>query len=325
MLAFPSLSSSFPEFIRLSMRVALTALLMSPILSASNEATKAVTQTPGLVAFWTFGEEAGQKRSSSGTKESLPLEEVGGPITRIDGGAFSGYSAQFDGQHYFRIPHAELVELNISGKEAKVSMVAVVKVRGGKTIAGIWSEGKGAGDDSGTRQYAMLMDMPTYGGPNKLTPHISSEGGVTHRADGSKFPWCADYAAGKTDLPRDEWMTLGFTYDGKFIRAYFDGALDAQDFDATKQKRTDPYFTTEGPDGGPRGINPFYHGRGIFAYDAVKHATTKIAPSDFTVGSRLVMGGKLREALVGDLAGLAVFNRALSDGEMKAIHSAAHR
>lgn len=315
----------FSELIRTVLGSALTVVLLSPNTHGSDGATQAVAQTPGLIAFWTFGEGAGQTRCSSGTKEKLPLEEVGGPINRIEGGAFSGYSAQFDGQHYFRIPYAELGGLNISGKGAQVSMFAVVRVRSGKTIAGIWSEGKGAGDDSGTRQYAMLMDMPTYGGPNKLTPHISSEGGVTYRADGSKFPWCADYAAGKTSLPRDEWMTLGFTYDGQFIRAYFNGALDAQDFDAEKQKRTDPYFTTEGPDGGPRGMNPFYHGRGIFAYDPTKHAQTKIAPSDFTVGSRLVMGGKLREALVGDMAGLAVFSRALSDEEMKTLHTAAHR
>jgi hypothetical protein len=37
------------------------------------------------------------------------------------------------------------------------------------------------------------------------------------------------------------------------------------------------------------------------------------------------MGGKLREALVGDMAGLAVFSRALSDEEMKTLHAAAHR
>jgi hypothetical protein len=302
----------------------ITSLLVltAPPLNARESSTQSVTQTPGLVAFWTFGEEAGQPRNSSGTAK-LPLREVGGPIPRIEGGAFSGYSAQFDGQHYFRIPHAEMGGLNISGKEAQVSMFAVVKVSQGKTIAGIWSEGKGSGDDSGTRQYSMLMDMPTYGGPMKLTPHISSEGGVTYRADGSKFPWCADYAAGRTTLPKDQWMTLGFTYDGKLIKAYFNGVLDAQDFEPVKHKRNDPYFTHEGPDGGPRGINPYYHGRGIFAYDPAKHAQTKIEPSDFTVGSRLVNGGKLREALVGQMAGLAVFNRALTDAEMKKLHDVA--
>lgn len=308
------------------MKIPLTAALLILIAATSPAAECAqdvVTKMPGLIAFWTFGEEAGQPRVSSGTQEKLPLEEVGGPIARVEGGAFSGYSAKFDGQHYFRIPHAQMGALNIAGKEARVSMFAVVKVSSGKTIAGIWSEGKGAGDDSGTRQYAMLLDMPTYGGPKKLTPHISSEGGVTYRADGSKFPWCADYAAGATVLPKDRWMTLGFTYDGQYIRAYFNGVLDAQDFDAVKQKRTDPYFTQEGPGGGSRGINPYYHGRGIFQYDAAKHAQTKIEPSDFTVASRLVGGGKLREALVGEMAGLAVFNRALTVEEMARLHQAA--
>ena len=70
---------------------------------------------------------------------------------------------------------------------------------------------------------------------------------------------------------------------------------------------------------------PFTTVGGIFAHDATKHGQTKIAPSDFTIGSRLVMRGKLREALVGDMAGLAVFSRALSDEEMKTLHAAAHR
>ena len=67
------------------------------------------------------------------------------------------------------------------------------------------------------------MNMPTYGGNRQLTPHISSEGGVTMRADGTKFPWCADYAATKLEVPEEQWCTLAFTYDSKFIRAYING------------------------------------------------------------------------------------------------------
>jgi hypothetical protein len=63
----------------------------------------------------------------------------------------------------------------------------------------MWSEGKGADDDPGTRQYALQMNMPAYGGPNKLVPHNCSEGGVTRRADGSAFPWCCDYAVTARD------------------------------------------------------------------------------------------------------------------------------
>ncbi len=191
----------------------------------------------------------------------------------------------------------------------------------------MWSEGKGANDDSGTRQYALLMNMPTYGGPNKLVPHISAEGGVTRRADGSAFPWCADYAVTAHEVPTARWCTVGFTYDGNYISAYIDGVLDRHELDAVKHKRTDRYFTHEGPAGGTRGLNPYYHGRGIFAYDPVKHAATKpMGGSDFIVGARYAIGSLFAEgkSTTGRFGGLAVFNRALSEIEMKALHDAAN-
>ncbi|WP_206028700.1 hypothetical protein [Thalassoroseus pseudoceratinae] len=294
---------------------------------ADDQSIKTITNTEGLVAFWTFGEEAGQPRESVGTDDAFPLQEVGGPIRRVKGGPFSGYAADLNGKQYFKIPYAETGKLNISGPEAQVSMFAVVRIvnlRQSRTIAGMWSEGKGSNDDSGTRQYALLMNMPTYGGPNKLVPHISSEGGVTRRADGSRFPWCCDYAVTASPVPTEEWCTLGFTYDGEYIRAYINGRLDELKLDPKKHRRTDRYFTQEGPDGGDRGMNPYYHGRGIFKLDPVKHADTKIGGSDFTVGARYAVGSFLREATIGKFGGLAVFDRALSDAEMKTLHEAAH-
>jgi hypothetical protein len=308
-----------------------TALLVSVCGLEAAEPTgnrRVVEQMPGLVAFWTFGEEAGQPRVSSGTKETLPLQEVGGPIARVAGGPFSGYTVELNGKQYFKIPYAETGALNISGPDAQVSMFAVVRLvnlRQSRTIAGMWSEGKGANDDSGTRQYALLMNMPAYGGPRQLVPHISSEGGVTRRADGSAFPWCADYAATRSEVPEEEWCTLGFTYDGKYIRAYLNGVMEERPLDPAKDKRTDRYFTQEGPGGKDRGMNPYYHGRGIFRYDAAKHATTKPGGgSDFTVGARYAVGSMLKEATIGKFGGLAVFNRALTDAEMKHLHDAAN-
>ena len=61
-----------------------------------------------------FGEEAGQPRVSTGTREKHPLTEVGGPIARVEGGPFSGYSAELNGRQYFSIPYAETGDLNIS-------------------------------------------------------------------------------------------------------------------------------------------------------------------------------------------------------------------
>jgi hypothetical protein len=287
-----------------------------------------VVKTPNLIAFWIFGENPGTPRQSIIASAPLPLEEVGGHVTRVQGGAFSGSSVQFDGKHYLLLPRAKIGALDISGKDAQVSMFAVVKLeeigKWGGTIAGIWSEGHGANDDTGTRQYAMLYNMPTYGGLRQLTPHISSEGGVTRRADGSALPWCVDYAAPRSEIPVGKWVTLGFTYDGKYIRAYQDGIMEDRIVDPVKDKRDDRYYTTEGLNGSHRGINPYYHGRGIFRYDAKQHAESKPkGPADFTVGARYAGGSMLGEALKGQMSGLAVFNRALSDEEMKRLHEAA--
>ncbi len=282
----------------------------------------------GAVAFWTFGEEAGQPRLSVGTPQPHPLVEVGGPITRSDVGPFSGHSAEFDGSHYLIIPHAELGDLDIAGAAAKLSMFAVVKIDDisrGVTIAGIWSEGQGANDDTGTRQYAMLLNMPTYGGSKQLTPHISSEGGVSRRADGTGLPWCADYAASKSTVPVGQWLTLGFTYDGTWIRAYFNGVMEERTVDPVKDGRADRYFAEEGPNGGHRGINPYFHGRGIFRYDPQLHAQSKPSgPADFIVGARYAVGSLLGEALKGTIGALGIFERALSDSEMKSLHDAAN-
>lgn len=287
-----------------------------------------VVKTPGLVGFWTFGEEPGQVRTSTGTKDTLPLREVGHAVARVEGGPFSGYAAHFDGNCYFRVLAAELGALNISGKDAKVSMFAVVKLdelKGGRTIAGIWSEGKGANDDSGTRQYSMLINMPLYGGAFQLTPHISGEGGVSRRADGSGLPWCADYAAPRSKLPIGQWVTLGFTYDGKYIRAYHNGVMEEREMDPVKDNRGDSYFTKEGPNGGYRGMNPYYYTKGIFRYDPKIHSATKPSgQTDFTVAARNAGGNMLGEALKGKIAGLAVFDRTLTDAEMKRLHDAAN-
>ena len=296
-------------------------------LMADEDAVNAVVKTPGLVGFWTFGEAEGTPRLSSGTRQEHPLAEVRGPIERVEGGPFSGYSVEFNGMQYFRIRHAELGDLNISGPDAQVSMFVAIRigdVEKSRTIAGIWSEGRGKYDDTGTRQYAMLLHMPAYGGPRRLVPHISSEGGVTRRADGSKLPWCVDYAATRSEVPEKKWCSLGFTYDAKYIRAYINGVLERRPLNPERDNHTDRYFTKGRPGGKDRGMNPYYHGRGIFKYDPAIHAKAKPGGgADFTVGARDAGGTKLSGGLLGRLGGLAVFKRALSGAEMKKLHDAA--
>lgn len=287
-----------------------------------------VLQTPGLVAFWDFSEAAGTARTSKNTEQKHALLEAGGAIPRVDGGPYSGYATQLDGTKYLHVPRANIGNLDIHGKDAQVTLFTVIKVqemKKGITVAGIWSEGKGANDDGGTRQYSLLLNMGMYGGPKRLVPHISAEGGVTRRADGSGFPWCADYAVNQSEIPVGKWVTLGSTYDGKFLRAYFNGVMEPRALDPVPDRRNDRYFIQEGPDGKDRGMNPYYHGRGIFTYDPEKHATTKPdGAADFTVGACYAVGHRVGNPLIGLVGGVAVFNRALTDDEMKALHASAN-
>lgn len=290
--------------------------------------SEVILKTPNLVAFWDFAEEAGQPRVSKGTEQKHALLEAIGKIERVEGGPYSGFSTKLDGSDYLRVPRKDIGNLDIHGKDAQVTLFTVIRVdemKKGITVVGIWSEGKGANDDSGTRQYSLLLNMGMYGGPKRLVPHISSEGGVTRRADGSAFPWCADYAVNNSEIPVGKWITLGSTYDGKYLRAYFNGVMEERKLDPVKDRRNDPYFITEGPDGKDRGMNPYYHGRGIFTYDAEKHAQTKPdGAADFTVGACYATGHRVGNPLIGLVGGIAVFDRALTDAEMKALHDSAN-
>jgi hypothetical protein len=191
------------------------------------------------------------------------------------------------------------------------------------SVAGMWDEGQGEYDDSGARQYALLLNMPGYGGANQVTPHVSAEGGVTRRADGTPLPWNVDYAATASEVPVGQWVTVGFSYNGEYVKAYLNGTFEPREMNPVKDNREDRYFTNEGPHGAPRGINPYYHGRGIFCYAKSLGEQKPRGGADFTVGTAYTGGSILRQPLIGRIGGLAVFNRALSDAEMKQLHDAA--
>lgn len=63
----------------------VASLVLAAAVSSIAGDASVIEKTPGLVAFWTFGEEAGQQRGSQGTKEKHPLAEVSGPIARVEG------------------------------------------------------------------------------------------------------------------------------------------------------------------------------------------------------------------------------------------------
>jgi hypothetical protein len=248
--------------------------------------------TKGIVALWDFKEPEGQPRIAYG-KGEFPLKEHNGAIPRLNEGPLSGFSAKLDGTSYLSLPHSETGALNIFGKRQAITVVAWIKWTGEQTgfIGGMWNEYQ----DGGKRQYGLFVSLPHYNGKNQVCGHISQTGKPT-----PPFPYSIDYSASKQEVRRNEWTCVAFTYDGKYIRSYVDGRFE--------QREPELINNTKGFEGYPDGLiqqkNPYY-----FPYSMGNNG------SDFTVGAVLLKSG-MGNYFKGQLGGLAVFDRALSEKEL---------
>ena len=92
---------------------------------------------------------------------------------------------------------------------------------------------------------------------------------------------------GATPIKRDDWVMIAMSYDGYQAYAWLNGELDMRD-------GLNPYSMAGGlHDGGPNG-------------------------SDFTVAA-VDRSGVIGNFFVGEMAGLAVYDRALTPGELIAL------
>ena len=258
----------------------------------SKKTTK-ILSTRGLVAVWDFSEEPGQSRKSL-DKNAYALKEMNGSIARISDGPLSGYSAEFNGNGYLSLAHEETGSLNIYGKKQAITVVAWIKWTGEQTgfIGGMWNEYQ----DGGKRQYGLFVSLPHYNGKNQVCGHISQTGKPT-----PPFPYSIDYSASAQEVYPNQWACIAFTYDGKYIRSFLNGIF---------QKREPELIqNTKGFEGYPNGLvqskNPYY-----FPYYIGNNG------SDFTVGAVLLKRG-MGNFFKGQIGGLAVFNRALKESELK--------
>lgn len=260
-----------------------------------NPATLSILKMPNLIAVWDFSEPEGQARKARG-KAPFPLQEQEGTLPRINEGPLSGYSTLFATDAYLSLPNAETGKLNIFGNEQAVTVVAYVKWQGEQTgfVGGMWNEYK----DGGKRQYGLFVSLPYYNGRNQVCGHISQTGKPT-----PPFPYSIDYSASSQIVPANEWTCVAFSYDGTQLKSYVNGVFVAREPELIDH--------TTGFVGYPNGLtqakNPYSFPHGIGNNG-----------SDFTVGAVLLkagMGNRFR----GQIGGLAVFDRALTDAEMQQI------
>lgn len=270
-------------------------LLAFPLLAqkANTQLIETIQNTKGLVALWKFDEQSGMDRIST-EGNNFSFKEMEGPVARMDEGPLSGYSILLEGKNYLSLPNQETGSLNIYGEKKEVTVVAWVKWKGQQVgfVGGMWNEYS----EGGKRQYGLFVNLPHYNGLNQVCGHISRNGGPT-----PPFPYSIDYSASKQIVPKDEWTCISFTYDGEYIKSFVNGKFETREPELIQH--------TKGFDGYPDGLtqskNPYYYPDGMGNNG-----------SDFTVGAVLLKSG-MGNFFLGQIGGLAVFERALSEKELK--------
>ena len=246
----------------------------------------------GLVAVWDFKEKNGTSRKASGIS-SFPLREMNGPILRVNEGPLSGCAAELNGENYMSLPNDETGELNIHGKDGQVTVMAWIKWTGIQTgfIGGMWNEST----DGGKRQYGLFVSLPYYNGKDQVCGHVSKTGKAT-----PPFPYSIDYSASKEKVVKNDWCCVAFTYDGQYIKSYYNGRFES--------RKPELINHTVGFEKYPNGLiqtkNPYYFPDGIGNNG-----------SDFTVGAVRLKNG-MGNIFIGLIGGLVVYKRALNDNEI---------
>lgn len=258
----------------------LSGLMMTNVTHALSTKSELLS-VPNLLCLWDF---AGKQPLRSKGKFQYVLQEPTGPIPVVKEGVLSANSLDIKEHEYLTIPRADCPGLNIRGKNAQVTVLAWVK-RQVKSRDNSECEAIAGmwNETQKKRQYCLFLNIRLRESKSQVCGHISGVGGPT---PGEK--WCVDVSIGQTPVRYDEWTFVAMTYDGHQIKSYRNGLFDAR-------ADRNPYPYEEGIfDGGDDG-------------------------ADFTVGAvhRL---GNIGNDFVGQLGGLAVFDRALSDSEIAQIH-----
>lgn len=274
-----------------------------------NLSSSTVLSLPGLVAFWDFQ----NPDWTDLTSNRIALSPKGATPALVDGGVFGPYALPFTAQgnlpdHYLVAERERVPELNLGGPGVAVTVVAwlakdATEYLGCQFVAGVWNEHH-------QRQYALFLNLGIRNfnaegvkeSRQTAAGHFSTHGGAT-----PGWPYCMDGAVGKTDLHPGDWHTVATSYDGREIRLYLDGLLDAN-----------PPIT----DTHPFGANPFpytgdlYKGEADFTIGATRRPDGVVSDGKGGFEDR---GSTVANPFVGRLGGVAIFDRALTDAEQVAL------
>lgn len=258
---------------------------------------------PGsLIAFWDFHQDAAEYLPALGRDDVGALRVCGGAPTRIDGGPF-GHAIVFNGRDdALGIAAEQVGSLNAGAAGDNVSVLAWIKREHSAEchfIAGIWVED----DHAPKRQYGLFVDLPVYGGADRVCGHVSRTG-----TPSPGLPFSRDYSASARVVPHDSWHLVGFTYDGAVVTSYLDGLADPY-----------PHYTEPPP---PLGLGLTYAKNPYRIPDGHGMPGLNDVPAEFTFGSVQLTDGPGNH-FAGMIGGIAVFDRALTSEEVRTVAESA--
>ncbi|KQQ22870.1 hypothetical protein ASF48_06960 [Rathayibacter sp. Leaf299] len=241
---------------------------------------------PAPLAQWNFTESAAPFRSTAG---DLPLSQAGpGTATRVT--TPFGTGINFSGNSFLRLAKENVGRLNIGLTGNAVTVAAWVNLTDTNAgfVGGCWQED----NDDPRRSYGLFYDLNTYGGDEKSNFHISKDGRPT-----PGYPFSRDYAASKQSFTRGAWQLHVGTYDGAQAISYLNGVAER-------------YPTYTDGLGNTYSKNPYVFTAGLNS-----------TPCDFTVGAVELTAGP-GNYVIGSIARLRVWDRALTPQEVAALYSA---
>lgn len=260
-------------------------VLNESLESVLKEKYKKIIFPEGLISFWDFSSENEPYLSKFGV-DSFPLKQGDGSnVIKVQEGPFNSALSFNGASDFLTIPSSEVGSLDLSRFGDECTVVAWVKpattVAG--FVAGCWQED----NNDPRRQYGMFVNLPTYGGPQRVCGHVSYTGRPT-----PGYPYSRDYSTSAQKLSLNKWSMISFTYDGNKVISYKNAIAD----------EIPVYIDNLG---NSYSKNPYNFDEGLNRFNL----------SEFTVGAvRLTNGmGNFFRGLIG---GVAIFNKCLSQTDL---------
>lgn len=264
----------------------------------------------GLVAFFPMNSLRGDTfTSTKGQPFAAQLFDGTAKVDRAIRGPF-GPSIYFDGKTTYTIggrePAADAIgALDVAKSTGEYTIITWVRDMGGSTNMEFRAGSHVEDGPRTARQYGLYFNGHGYGGHRRVTPHISNQDGPT-----PGYPYNVDFGATARQIGTGRWHMEAGTYDGSKMVGYLDGVPDSF-----------PDFTERAPEPGYSAQrehiskNPYYNAKGI------NDSPTKKV---FSIGGSLIGDSPYVPVnqTKGWIGGLAVFNRALTDAQIKRIRLA---